>query len=90
MSDMPLDEITADSNVEDILRSLVEHDAEYTLAPQWVSVDERLPLSGALVFTHCASDNTFGADHTWFDGTFDTWFNEQPVTHWMPIPEPPS
>ena len=61
---------------------------EYTRSPVWISVDDRLPEDGLLVFVE-----TEGSLYTamWFrDGAFGLGGIAYPsanVTHWMRIPE---
>lgn len=64
-------------------------------AMKWVSVKERLPDNEQWVL--CFMENEeFGKfrvfqwsyiDWQWNDG--NEWYDEEDVTHWMPLPEPP-
>ena len=54
--------------------------------PKWVSVEERLPKNGQWVLTYC------GGYANWFElnkWCGDSWLKIMPVTHWLPLPEPP-
>lgn len=63
----------------------------------WISVKDRLPEVGdTVLFTGMSSYGTwFSTKRGWFDGTFwkrdegETVYSSTPVTHWMPLPEPP-
>lgn len=59
--------------------------------PRWISVDERLPERPDTVLI-----NLFGlVNIAWYcgDGKFGTpsglMFEDEGVTHWMPLPQPP-
>lgn len=54
--------------------------------PKWISVEERLPKNGQWVLTYC------GGYANWFElnkWCGDSWLKIMPVTHWLPLPEPP-
>lgn len=59
--------------------------------PQWISVEERLPKGGEIVF--CNTNNYF--EVLQWDARADAWVGmyrsywKEYVTHWMPLPEPP-
>ncbi len=64
----------------------------------WISVEERMPTEDALYFVHAPSldpDKPF-IRTAWFDPDNDMGFENIPkvwsdaVTHWMPLPDPPS
>ncbi len=59
-------------------------------APQWVSVEAARPEWAS--FIHVITDSGEQKICRYF-GTFDTEINgvrsPEPVTHWMPLPEPP-
>lgn len=57
------------------------------ITPQWVSVDERLPEERECVV---AFDRNGVAATGYFDGVWHGMFDHNAVTHWMPLPEPPS
>lgn len=55
-------------------------------APKWISVKEKHPDAGEWVLTYC------GGYANWFDlnkWCGDCWLKTMPITHWMPLPEPP-
>lgn len=54
---------------------------------KWISVEDRLPEPNVRVFTWPPAP--FGYErHLKDDG--ETWFFDVfPVTHWMPLPDPP-
>jgi len=67
------------------------------VAPQWISVKDRLPeigvdvliSYGGLPFYHLAF-LTHNGDIKWFNGNHsNTEYSLDDVTHWMPLPEPP-
>lgn len=63
----------------------------YILAPQWVSVEERLPGPHKDVLIYDQYGIGFAARHR--DGFFYESREPEPlksVTHWMPLPEPPA
>lgn len=63
-------------------------------APQWISVEDRLPdkaVTGCLVY---ADEWTRVADWTHDKWGIEWWFYvdgeyDPEITHWMPLPEPP-
>ena len=66
------------------------------LQPQWVSVDDRLPESGA---NNCVSVGSYDVDFTgcayhrngdWFASSSNTLIPSHTITHWQPMPLPPS
>ena len=62
---------------------------------EWISVKDRLPENDqwALCFMKDKSFGTFRVfqwnyiDWQWNDG--NEWYDENDVTHWMPLPQPP-
>lgn len=78
------------------LYRLGERHPEYPMepAPEWISVEDRLPEDGTrnLVTRYDFVTNTPFYDLLWLDN--GEWWNRQyagdyAVTHWMPLPEPP-
>ena len=64
-------------------------------APEWISVEERLPESGERVILQAGAfvgEGYLTTARTWWRITGVPMRNclaEQPITHWMPLPEPP-
>lgn len=61
---------------------------------EWISVKNKLPLEGELVLVYYEEDGDNHIDllvHE-LDGYFETrsCFDFPVVTHWMPLPKPPS
>ena len=58
---------------------------------KWISVKDRLPEIDDSVIV--AFDNG-DVDHDWFDTEFKHWarlrYDTRNITHWMPLPKPPS
>ena len=65
----------------------------------WISVEDRLPEKGEIVLALVKATNpSYGQYHVIAalqnDGLWDSWDEEfcisgDPITHWMPLPEPP-
>ena len=56
---------------------------------KWISVEDRLPemYEDVLYFNGCS----FGVDFICSDGTWcDAEIHNNPITHWMPLPEAPN
>ena len=63
--------------------------------PRWISVEERMPERYANVIV-CTKNGVVGeaikseyAKHGWAWSGYDGEDTDEPVTHWMPLPEPP-
>lgn len=56
--------------------------------PRWIPCSERLPENEEWYLTVVKPGNAsaFVNIYKFFAGTFDSFF---PITHWMPLPEPP-
>lgn len=57
---------------------------------KWISVKDSLPNTPKLVFVH--GGVAYCNDGKWFTITGETWpgrIIQWPVTHWMPLPDPP-
>lgn len=57
-------------------------------AARWISVEERLPKTEEDFL--CAFDDGFIATASWIDGDWELWADAGQVTHWMPLPKPPT
>lgn len=55
---------------------------------EWISIEDRLPEYGqyVIVYTGRMMEGSVGAMYFWHEA-YDIW---QPVSHWMPLPEPPN
>ena len=73
-------------NYQDIINDVA---IEYNrLCNEWINVDERLPEIDVSVITFPYSMVTIR--HMKMDGKDKVWFSDAlPVTHWMPLPQPP-
>jgi hypothetical protein len=64
------------------------------LQPQWVSVDDRLPESGAANCVLITRGGTVGHGYKVFGGwriaASNDFYNDSRVTHWQEKPLPPS
>ena len=62
--------------------------------PQWISVDERLPEIGRFVLVSDGDDIDAACRYKAFTIPEETepffWDSVLEVTHWMPLPEPPT
>ena len=56
---------------------------------EWISIDERLPDNGETVLT--VDNEGYMIVASWYElgGWFLPVCRANPVTHWMPLPEPP-
>ena len=89
------DNCSAESNVEHWNTRPIEDDlrkriAELEAAQRWIPVSERLPEDWTMVlFTNGVTRGIGQFDK---DGFYDYWYEysfNKPVTHWMPLPNPP-
>lgn len=73
-----------------IARDAATEMAEWMLSHQWVRVEDELPPKGEIVIAHYETADEIGetfANHdgtNWGDG--GEYFEDNSVTHWMPIP----
>ena len=90
-----------DMIIQDLRR---ENEKLKVSAPQWISVDDRLPDNKEYdwVLAQVVEDNGFmhiptvmeyrQSKNDWFEETYG-WLSDHngvfTVTHWMPLPEPP-
>ena len=89
------DNCSAESNVEHwntrpIEDALQARIAELEAQQRWIPVSERLPEDWTMVlFTNGVTRGIGQFDK---DGFYDYWYEysfNKPVTHWMPLPNPP-
>ncbi len=60
-------------------------------APEWISVEERLPEKRKWVLCLCrtgSQDVLWRQNDGWYHDHYHQYMSEF-VTHWMPLPEPP-
>lgn len=58
---------------------------------EWISVDERFPEKEQIVLCCLGlvmNVYTYKGDRIWED-SYGYWQKDEPITHWMPLPEPP-
>ena len=87
------DRLVSLADVRDALNSLEGIDPA-TLAPRWVSVEERLPnprtvCLGYYKHSYCDNDGFWIISTVLFDGEKFKVGSDYKVTHWMELPEPP-
>lgn len=59
---------------------------------KWISVEDRLPLGCSrnyLTYRPSAPIES-RVSSTWYDPNYNGWSGKYSVTHWMPLPAPPS
>jgi hypothetical protein len=72
----------------ELVRGAYNDGWQAAMESQWISVDDRLPDVGVHVFVYPSEPLPIrymkkdGDDIVWF-------FDALPVTHWMPLPQPP-
>jgi hypothetical protein len=54
---------------------------------EWISVEDRLPERNGRYFTHCCVDGQSLVCVLYYNKY--NGFDEDTVTHWMPLPQPP-
>lgn len=65
--------------------------ANYRKQSEWISVEDRLPEKEQIVLCCLGlvmNVYTYKGDNTWED-SYGYWQKDEPITHWMPLPEPP-
>jgi len=78
---------------------ITDEDIEYIRAPQWISVEDRLPDQYLHILVYCnraKNSNTWAEIHIAYlsqDGWHLPFRSDYElltkITHWMPLPEPP-
>lgn len=68
--------------------------ADVTDAPQWISVEDRSPTTFVSVLGYMTDAGEFPAVRECYcvggnEFYFPALFERHPVSHWMPMPEPP-
>ena len=76
--------------INDVLPTLAQVIANGVTVQKWISVKDGLPEKWQNVLV-VRTDGAFRLD---FIGSLDVWYDDvnfvgYPVTHWMPLPEPP-
>lgn len=61
---------------------------------QWIPVTERLPVIGRSVIAYnapakCAAEAMYKGEGRFLQFRWEARLQDQEVTHWMPLPEPP-
>jgi hypothetical protein len=60
----------------------------------WVSVDDRLPEDNKVMLTYSQNNRVKKMSFGWYNYHYKCWFyyaqKKRSVTHWMPLPEPPT
>ncbi|WP_038222927.1 DUF551 domain-containing protein [Xenorhabdus bovienii] len=58
---------------------------------EWIKCNDRLPNDDGYYLVYETFNNRVGDDYFFHNGSGDHWklFHEY-VTHWMPLPEPPT
>ena len=77
-------------DLEEEITSLKEQLAER----EWVSVEDELPRSGDYLVVADVSfgigDKIYQAMVAGYEDMDERWLIDEPVTHWMPLPSPPT
>lgn len=95
MNDKRAADILSNANLGGVLRSAADHAAERLRGAGWISVKERLPGSERILITNgeFVKEGYRQPDGVWKYGAEKHMKWERlschPVTHWMPLPEPP-
>ena len=79
--------------------SFTEYLADYLIAhgvtaQEWIPVTERLPVIGRSVIAYnapakCAAEAMYEGEGRFLQFRWEARLQDQEVTHWMPLPEPP-
>ncbi len=77
------------SLAENIVADLIANGV--TMAPQWISVEERLPEGDNRVLVSCRTKKGVQSCNLayYWNGTWHGQGSMSGVTHWMPLPDPP-
>lgn len=70
---------------QDAIEKLADHLIGLGVTVQgWIPVEERLPERGQKIIV-CSGDSVFA--YSFWNKNYASWSN---ITHWQPMPEPPS
>ncbi len=99
MTDHPLDKVII--GMEDLIKTLEFVEAEISKF-QWINVEERLPQKDQKILFYVLDRDQIYAGYYSIDSSRSTiavprfrenlhdWcFDEEDITHWMPLPNPP-
>jgi len=87
----PMTAVAAIEGMEKVIERLQSQLAER----EWISVDDRLPEDGEVVFVYCKENDRlecvpFVGQWPLVIINWETGDSTSPVTHWMPLPTPPT
>lgn len=94
LMDLLSDEHPWEGNIKGLVERLVDNGVTIQ---KWISVKDRLPEYGVPVLVADTRDgfvSMFSLEKRpnnksyWFNGE-DWWLDQEEITHWMPLPQPP-